>query len=110
MSDQKTAEINTLALSWDLPPVTIANRKWLFQQLLQHAVSCPIPISLNTKYLLGKRYPCLQSLLSNTASRCVANHTQFTNALGDWTHSTADKTDQKGAQGHKGVDSAKRKA
>ncbi|KAK1904039.1 G2/M phase-specific E3 ubiquitin-protein ligase, partial [Dissostichus eleginoides] len=38
LSDQQTNEINNLAFSWDLPAIKPANRRWLFQQLMQHAV------------------------------------------------------------------------
>ncbi|XP_010773940.1 uncharacterized protein isoform X6 [Notothenia coriiceps] len=38
LSDQQTNEINNLAFSWDLPAIKPVNRRWLFQQLMQHAV------------------------------------------------------------------------
>lgn len=31
-------QMNDLALSWDLPPLTTENRKWLAEKNLQHAV------------------------------------------------------------------------
>ncbi|XP_041854867.1 uncharacterized protein LOC121648670 [Melanotaenia boesemani] len=38
LSEEQKNEVNTLAISWDLPPVNTENRKWLLQQLLHHAV------------------------------------------------------------------------
>ncbi|KAL1022162.1 hypothetical protein UPYG_G00022930 [Umbra pygmaea] len=38
LSDQQRDEINNLAFSWDLPAVNKANCRWLFQQLMKHAV------------------------------------------------------------------------
>uniref|UniRef100_A0A8C2ZTB7 Uncharacterized protein n=1 Tax=Cyclopterus lumpus TaxID=8103 RepID=A0A8C2ZTB7_CYCLU len=39
LSSKEKNIINELALCWDLPPITSANRKWLFEELLLHAVS-----------------------------------------------------------------------
>lgn len=33
--------LQALVKSWDLPPVSAENRRWLFQQLLHHAVRLP---------------------------------------------------------------------
>ncbi|CAI5660229.1 unnamed protein product [Oreochromis niloticus] len=38
LTEQQKDDINNLAISWDLPPVSAENRRWLFQQLLHHAV------------------------------------------------------------------------
>ncbi|KAF6725977.1 hypothetical protein FQA47_015794, partial [Oryzias melastigma] len=37
LSEEQTIEINSLAMSWDLPPVITENQRWLFQKLLHHA-------------------------------------------------------------------------
>lgn len=39
LSDDERAKVNDLAVSWDLPRVTVENRLWLAQSLLHHAVS-----------------------------------------------------------------------
>lgn len=41
LTEQQKDDINNLAISWDLPPVSAENRRWLFQQLLHHAVRLP---------------------------------------------------------------------
>ncbi|XP_041832795.1 uncharacterized protein LOC121653125 isoform X2 [Melanotaenia boesemani] len=38
LTEEQTSDINTLAMSWDLPPVCTVNRRWLYQKLLKHAV------------------------------------------------------------------------
>ena len=38
LSEQQRDEINSIALSWDLPSVNASNRRWLFQQIMQHTV------------------------------------------------------------------------
>ncbi|XP_056100721.1 uncharacterized protein LOC130079463 [Rhinichthys klamathensis goyatoka] len=38
LSDDERAKVNDLAVSWDLPRVTVENRLWLAQSLLHHAV------------------------------------------------------------------------
>ncbi|XP_019210656.1 G2/M phase-specific E3 ubiquitin-protein ligase isoform X2 [Oreochromis niloticus] len=38
LTEQQKDDINNLAISWDLPPVSAENCRWLFQQLLHHAV------------------------------------------------------------------------
>lgn len=38
LSEQQRVEINNLAFSWDLPAFKPTNRRWLFQQMMQHAV------------------------------------------------------------------------
>ncbi|XP_041926738.1 uncharacterized protein LOC121690319 [Alosa sapidissima] len=37
LSEEQKEEISTLAMSWDLPPVSTVNRKWLYQKVLKHA-------------------------------------------------------------------------
>ncbi|XP_076836802.1 uncharacterized protein LOC143482341 [Brachyhypopomus gauderio] len=37
-SPQEKEDINSLALSWDLPPVTNSNRRWLAEAVLHHEV------------------------------------------------------------------------
>ncbi|XP_028323837.1 uncharacterized protein LOC114478851 isoform X2 [Gouania willdenowi] len=38
LTEDQTSDINSLAMSWDLPPVCKVNRRWLYQKLLKHAV------------------------------------------------------------------------
>ncbi|CAB1437079.1 unnamed protein product [Pleuronectes platessa] len=38
LSSEQKISINELALSWDLPPVTSENRRWLLDKMLLHAV------------------------------------------------------------------------
>lgn len=38
LTEKQLEEVNELALSWDLPPVSSENRRWLLQKLLKHAV------------------------------------------------------------------------
>ncbi|KAF4110215.1 hypothetical protein G5714_009467 [Onychostoma macrolepis] len=38
LTDVEHYQVNDIALSWDLPPLTTENRKWLAEKILQHAV------------------------------------------------------------------------